>query len=94
MFSLHGFEERMADAVLRDLVAAGQLPGAVRGRDYIPFVFSVSQRQSVATFLSQNNYLTIDRAKALQVCRVASCRVVSCRVVSVFRVVSAPLPGR
>ena len=48
-------------AVLRELIAAGELKGALHGRQenatFIPDVYSVMQRKWVDSFFTSNNYL-------------------------------------
>ena len=48
-------------AVLRELIAAGELKGSLHGRQenatFIPDVYSVMQKKWVNSFFTSNNYL-------------------------------------
>ena len=72
-----GFDDRMLEGVLRDLITTGALTGSIRGRDYVPQIFSVFQRMSAESFFKQNDHLPYDRAEKLQVmmrcCRMGAC---------------------
>jgi hypothetical protein len=63
----HGFDDRIIDSVLREMIGDGSLCGTLRGREYVPSVFTVFQRNSAETFLRQNEHLPFDRAAKLQV---------------------------
>ena len=51
----------------RFLVCVFSLCGTLRGREYVPSVFTAFQRNSAETFLRQNEHLPFDRAAKLQV---------------------------
>lgn len=63
----HGFDDRIIDSVLREMIGDGSLCGTLRGREYVPSVFTVFQRNSAETFLRQNEHLPFDRAAKLQI---------------------------
>lgn len=65
----NGFEEEIVDECLAEMLQTGVLMGALRGREYVPYVFIEAQRESMYSFFQQNGYLEHSRAAKLQVAR-------------------------
>ncbi|KAJ0406151.1 hypothetical protein ATCC90586_000608 [Pythium insidiosum] len=63
------FEERVVEEYVGELLQRRVLLGALRGREYVPFVFMEAQRESMYSFFHQNGYLEHSRASQLQVAR-------------------------
>ncbi|GMF16087.1 unnamed protein product [Phytophthora lilii] len=64
-----GFDEAVANEALADMIQSKVLMGALRGREYVPYVFMAAQRESMYSFFQQNGYLEHARARELQVAR-------------------------
>jgi hypothetical protein len=65
----YGFEDEIVDECLAEMLQSGVLMGALRGREYVPYVFMEAQRESMYSFFQQNGYLEHSRAAKLQVAR-------------------------
>lgn len=64
-----GFQDKVVDECIAELLASRVLMGTLRGREYVPFVFLEAQRESMYSFFQQNGYLEHRRAADLQVAR-------------------------
>jgi len=53
--------------MLQKMVSSAELPGTVRGRDYVPYVFSAMQRTVVVQSFKSEGYIDYARMKRLQV---------------------------
>lgn len=65
----YGFDAKVVDESLAEMLRAKVLMGALRGREFVPFVFIEAQRESMYSFFQQNGYLEHARAAKLQVAR-------------------------
>jgi hypothetical protein len=67
LVSLYSFDEGVVEDVLMRLIKSQHLAGTLRARDYVPHVFSRTQRECVNSFFAQNGYIEFSRAQKLQV---------------------------
>jgi hypothetical protein len=63
----HGLDEGVLEETLNQLLKTHQLPGTLRGREFVPAAFSRTQRACVDAFFAQNGYLEHTRAQRLKV---------------------------
>ena len=67
MLIVSGIDDEEVMEILSRLIASSLLPGVLRGRDYIPNIFSAIQRSSVDLYFKSNGYIELSRIRKFQV---------------------------
>ncbi len=61
------FEPKVLEDTVHELIQTGTLMGVIRSREYTPYVFLETQRESLYNFFEQNRVLDFHRAGSYQV---------------------------